>query len=174
MPLVVFLKGINVGGHRRFRTTELAKSLQALDVVNIGAAGTFVVRKAVTRDALRAAIAERVPFPIDVMLCDGSDIRRLIADNPFADHTADHEIIPFVSLLASRSKPACAFPFALPGEEDWDLKVLKHDGCFVLGMYRRRMKAIEYLGRLEKLCGTTMSTRNWNTILKIGSVLQRG
>ena len=43
MALVVFLKGLNVGGHRTFRPTRLAEQLQYLDAVNIGAAGTFVI-----------------------------------------------------------------------------------------------------------------------------------
>ena len=43
--LVVLLRGVNVGGHRTFSPSALARSLSAYDVVNIGAAGTFVVRK---------------------------------------------------------------------------------------------------------------------------------
>ena len=38
MALVVFLRGVNVGGHRTFRPTVLAKQLRHLDAVNIGAA----------------------------------------------------------------------------------------------------------------------------------------
>lgn len=47
MALVAFLKGINVGGHRRFRPSALARELEHLEVVNVGAAGTFVVRRTV-------------------------------------------------------------------------------------------------------------------------------
>ena len=45
MALVVFLRGVNVGGHRSFRPTTLAEQLKHLDAVNIGAAGTFVIRQ---------------------------------------------------------------------------------------------------------------------------------
>jgi len=44
MALVVFLRGVNVGGHRTFRPSLLANELSDFDVVNVGAAGTFVVR----------------------------------------------------------------------------------------------------------------------------------
>ncbi len=47
MPEVVLLRGVNVGGHKTFRPSALAAQLQHLDVVNIGAAGTFVVRRSV-------------------------------------------------------------------------------------------------------------------------------
>ena len=45
MAVVVFLRGVNVGGHRTFRPSILAKELSDYGVVNVGAAGTFVVRK---------------------------------------------------------------------------------------------------------------------------------
>jgi hypothetical protein len=45
MALVVFLRGVNVGGHRTFRRSTLTEQLKHLDAVNIGAAGTFVIRQ---------------------------------------------------------------------------------------------------------------------------------
>jgi len=45
MAVVVFLRGVNVGGHRTFRPSILAKELSDYGVVNVGAARTFVVRK---------------------------------------------------------------------------------------------------------------------------------
>ena len=41
MALVVFLRGVNVGGHRTFRPSLLAKELSDLDLVNIGARRNF-------------------------------------------------------------------------------------------------------------------------------------
>jgi len=45
MALVVFFRGINVAGHRAFRPSLLAKELAIYDAVNVGAAGTLVIRK---------------------------------------------------------------------------------------------------------------------------------
>lgn len=61
MALVVFLRGLNVGGHRTFRPAALAKQLRYLGAVNVGAAGTLVIRKLVTRSKLRAEIRRRLP-----------------------------------------------------------------------------------------------------------------
>ena len=44
MASVVFLRAANVGGHQTFHPKTLANDLAAFRVVNIGAAGTFVVR----------------------------------------------------------------------------------------------------------------------------------
>jgi hypothetical protein len=34
------------------------------------------------------------------------------------------------------------------------------------------MKAIGYLGKLEKLFGVPATNRNWNTILKVAKILE--
>ena len=59
VALVVLLRGVNVGGHKTFRPTTLTKQLKHLDAVNIGAAGTFVIRQRVTRMQLRAMREEK-------------------------------------------------------------------------------------------------------------------
>jgi hypothetical protein len=40
-------------------------------------------------------------------------------------------------------------------------------------MYRRNMKAIGDLGKLDRLFGAPLTTRNWNTISAIAAVLNR-
>ena len=49
--------------------------------------------------------------------------------------------------------------------------VLTRQGRFVVGVYRRDMKAIRYLGQLDKVFGVPVTTRNWNTILAIVQIL---
>ena len=44
MALVALLRGVNIGGHRTFRPSILARELSDYDVVNVGAASTYVVR----------------------------------------------------------------------------------------------------------------------------------
>lgn len=63
-------------------------------------------------------------------------------------------------------------PLSLPSEDDWLVKVIAIQGRFVLGMYRRQMKAISYLGQIEKRLGVPTTTRNWNTIAKVAKILQ--
>jgi uncharacterized protein (DUF1697 family) len=172
MVLVVLLKGVNVGGHRTFRPSVLAKDLKRFDVVNIGAAGTFVVRKPISRAQLRAELARRLPFETTVVVCDGRDILRLTSRDPFAGQPSRPDIIHFVSVLARRRPPPTPAPFSVPARGQWCVKVLACDDRFVLGLYRRQMKAIGYLGQVEKLFGVPVTTRNWNTMLAIARVLE--
>jgi hypothetical protein len=43
---------------------------------------------------------------------------------------------------------------------------------FVFGVYRRHMKTIGYLGRIDTLFGVPATTRNWNTILAVVRILK--
>jgi hypothetical protein len=68
MALVVFLRGVNVGGHKTFRPSLLANDLNHLDVVNVGAAGTFVVRNRISQSKLRVELLRRLPFETEVVM----------------------------------------------------------------------------------------------------------
>lgn len=174
MALVVLLRGVNVGGHRTFRPTALAGDLKHLDVVNIGAAGTFVVRRRVSRKELRGEFASRLPFETEIVVCDGRKIARLLSRDFFADHPPRPDVVRFVSVLSRRTRSAPRLPMSLPADGRWLLKMLARDDRFVIGVYRREMKAIGHLGTLDRVFGVPATTRNWNTIGAIAKVLGGG
>jgi uncharacterized protein (DUF1697 family) len=173
MRWVVFLRGVNVGKANRCQPAVIAKQLSRLGVINIGAVGTFVVREAVSESALRAAIAKQLPFKCEIMICSARDIIKLATKDPFSGQPSGEKITRFVSVLA-KSLPLPVplnLPHCLPSTDDWLLKIIAIQGRFVLGLYRRHMKAIGYLGKIEKLLGVPATTRNWNTIQKVTQIL---
>ena len=151
MALVVFLRGINVGGHRRFRPSVLARQLSRYDVVNVGAAGTFVVRKPGARATFRAALLRKLPFEADVAFCDGRDVIRLEAEDPFRAESARPDIVRFVSVLANAGRSHSTLPIRLPPDGEWFVRVFTIEHPFVIGVYRRHMRTIGYLGQLDRL-----------------------
>jgi len=173
MPSVVFLRAVNVGGTNRCQPALMAKQLAKFGVVNIGAVGTFVVREDVTESTLRAAIAKKLPFKCEIMICPARDIIKLTSKNPFSRQPSGPNITRFVSVLHKRPRTLPALPFSLPSDDDWLLKIIAIENRFVLGLYRREMKAIGYLGKIEKLLGVPVTTRNWNTIEKVVKILRR-
>ena len=172
MALVVFLRGVNVGGHRTFRPSTLAGQLTHLGAVNIGAAGTFVIRRPVTQRRLRAELARRLPFDAEIVICQGREIARMMLQNHFGDQPLRPDVVRFVSVLCRRPGASPPTPITLPQNGRWLLKILARDNRFVFGVYRRHMKVIGYLGRLDRLFGVPLTTRNWNTIAAIVKVLE--
>src|ERR1041385_3663926 len=172
MPSVVFLRAVNVGTANRCRPAEIAKKLARFDVVNIGAVGTFVVRKDVNESTLRAAIARQLPFKIEIMICPARDLLKLAAKNPFTKEPSGPKIIRFVNVMHKPIRKRPALPLCLPSDDDWVAKIIAIQGRFVLGVYRREMRAIGYLAKLEKQLGVPSTNRNWNTMEKVVKVLR--
>src|SRR5215475_8976867 len=103
MPLVVFFRGINVGGHRRFRPSVLARELGAYDVVNVGAAGTLVVRKPRSRAKFLAALRRKLPFGPEPLRPDA---------------------VRFVSILSKAGPGEASFPIAIPEDGEWFVRII--------------------------------------------------
>ena len=172
MRWVVFLRGVNVGKANRCQPSVIAKQLSKLGVINIGAVGTFVVRENVSESSLRAAIAKKLPFKCEIMICPAREIIKLASKDPFAGQPSGPSITRFVNVLSKRLPSPFPLPLYLPAADDWLLKIIAIEDRFVLGLYRREMKAITYLGKAEKLLGLPATNRNWNTILKVAKILE--
>ena len=172
MALVVFLRGVNVGGHRTFRPTQLAEGLKHLGAVNIGAAGTLIIRQPMTQAQARAEVGRQLPFVAEIVVCQGRAIENLMADDPFQGQSARRDVVRFVSVLSGRPHLTPSLPVRFPASGQWLMKILTRRNRFVIGMYRRHMKVIGFLGALDRLYGVPVTTRNWNTIAAIAGVLR--
>jgi uncharacterized protein (DUF1697 family) len=175
MASVVFIRAVNVGGANRCKPAQIAKELAEFDVVNIGAVGTFVVREDVSESALRAAIAKKLPFKCEIMICPAREIIKLVSKDPFSREPSGRNIVRFVSVLAKRPGVRSDLPqtFTASPARTWLLKIIAIQDRFILGLYRRQMKAISYLGKIEKRLGVPVTTRNWNTIEKVVKILRQ-
>ena len=150
----------------------LARELSDYDVVNVGAAGTFVVRKPGSRAKFRAELLRKLPFEAGVVVCDGRDLIRLETENPFGAEPTRPDIVRFVSILSKAGRVRASMPIILPPEGEWFLRVIAAKNRFVFGVYRRHMKTIGYLGQIDKLFAIPATTRNWNTIMAVVRILK--
>jgi uncharacterized protein (DUF1697 family) len=173
MALVVLLRGVNVGGNKTFRPSVLAQQLKHLDVVSIGAAGTFVVRKPVAVARVREEIASRLPFTSAIITFPAKDLAKILATEHFAGQPEKKEIVRFVSVLAAKPKTSPEIPFTLPPRGRWLVQVLAREDRFVFGQFRREMRVVERLRELDKIFGNTLTTRSWSTYVSIAKALER-
>jgi uncharacterized protein (DUF1697 family) len=174
MSLVVFMRGVNVGSAKRFQPSLLAKQLGHLRISNLGAAGTFVVRGAKGEAALRAELLTRLPFACDLMVCQGRDLLKLTATDPFPESSSQSEPRRFVSILAKRPRNPPPLPWSYPLGDQWQVKLVGISGRFVLCLWRRLgSSSVEPNGVIEKHLGVRSTTRNWNTILRSAACSRR-
>jgi len=172
MPSVVFLKGVNVGGHRTFRPSLLARKMAKFGVMNVGAAGTFVVRKPVSQARLRREFLRQLPFETEVAVCSARDVLQLASAEPLAGEPSGPDIVRFVSVLLKQPRVQPPLPLNLPAGEDWLVRLVAIRGRFVFGLYRRTMQTIRLLGQIEKHLGSSVTTRNWNTFSNLFEILR--
>ncbi len=172
MASVVFLKGVNVGGHRTFRPSVLASEMAELGVMNVGAAGTFVVWKSLHEAELRREFLRRLPFETEVMVCSANDVLQLASGGPFVNEPSDPDVVRFVSVLPKRTRVPVALPINLPAGEDWLVRLVAIRGRFAFGLYRRNMQTIRILGQIEKHLGGSVTTRNWSTFSNLFEILR--
>lgn len=170
MASVVFFRAVNVGGHQKFQPSLLAKALAEFGVVNIGAAGTFVVRENVRQVKLRAEILRRLPFQPELMICPARDVLALAHGNWFEGAPTGKEVGRFVSVLAKVPNRKPSLPIEQPAGPKWEVRVVAISGRFAVSV--RRLGETYSNAVVEKHFGLPATTRNWITIETICKVLE--
>ena len=170
MRWVVFVRAVNVGGNR-CQPALIAKQLSKFGIINIGAVGTFLVRENVSESDLRMALARKLPPKCDIMICPARDFTKLTSKDPFYGQPAGPNITRFVNVLAKRLSTPPPLPLCLPSADDPLVKIIAIQNRFVIGFYRREMKAITALGKLEKILGVAATNRSWTTIERVAKIL---
>lgn len=170
--LVVFLRGVNVGGNKTFRPAELARALGA---VNLGAAGTFVLHAGGAAAAVRKSILEALAFECEVIVCEGGDVRELARRAEKDPPPYGKDLKTMVTVLAAKPKAKPGLPFSAPEGKDWQVRVTSVDGPFVTSVWRRTQGRFIYPNEVvEKLFGVPGTTRGWSTIAAIAKALEAG
>ena len=171
MASVVFFRAVNVGGHQTFKPGLLAKELSAFGVVNIGAAGTFVVRENVSPKKLHAEILRRLPFQPGLMICAARQVLTLARGNWFPATAKETDLGRFVSVLQKVPRTKPSLPIEVPAGPKWEVRLVAVSGPFVMSI--RRLGETYSNAVVEKHFGQPATTRNWNTIEKICAVLEK-
>ena len=161
MALVVFLRAANVGGHNAFKPAQVAKQLAHLEVTNLGAAGTFIVRARVAQAALRKELAEALPFEAATMIVPGKAVRDLVASEPFAD--LPEGVQGFVSVLSKKLRKVPSLPLDAPATGAWQVRLTEVRGPFALAQRRAGPGRFYPQEFVEKALGVPATTRGWAT-----------
>jgi uncharacterized protein (DUF1697 family) len=164
MALVAFLRGVNVGGNRKFSPKELCEKM---GMINIGAAGTFVARARLVVSALRDEIAKRLSFRTDILIVEGKEIVEMVKKDPFKKAEAD--TTRYVTILSAPPPRGVVprLPVLVPDGDAWEAKLIGVSGRFAFSVHRRGPRGIAYPTEALKKLAETATTRNFTTILRI-------
>jgi uncharacterized protein (DUF1697 family) len=171
---LALLRGITMIGSRSFDMADVKVAFERLgyhQVKTIGNRGNVVfetpqtdVRK-ITRDAEKG-LASIAGSAIGVSVRNLSEIKAMIAANPFKRVKADASTKLLVTFLSGKSGNQLRAPFESP---DGDFKILAvaPDAVYSVAIHSPGQRGTGLLRLLEKQFGKEIATRNWSTILKI-------
>lgn len=174
---VALLRGINVGGRHKVPMAELRHEMENMgfeDVTTLLNSGNVIFT---TDQAPESAIGDKISnrleaksgFPIPVVVVKHDEIKALVTDQPFKNIEIINDIRLYVSFLKKSPEINLDLPWV---SEDKSFRITDTNGraiCSVLDLsVTQTPRGME---SLEKLFGKDITTRNWNTIIKIAGKL---
>jgi len=169
-----FLRGINVGGHKSVKMDELKKTFHYIGFKNVKtvlASGNvlFEATKAGT-DTLSKKIGEKLKetfgFEIGVIVRTIEELQQLSDLNPFIGIKVTPQTRLYVTFLSEKFKSSLKIPYESLDKKFKILKVSATEICSVLTL-TPTSRTVELMAILEKEYGKKVTTRNWNTIIKL-------
>ena len=171
---VAFLRGINNIGQKPVKMDALRRAFEKMGHQNVRthlASGNVVFETPkINPNKLVKAIGDRLEqalgFEITVILRDLSDLEALYDSKPFKNVTITPRTKLWVTFLAEKPKSRLKTPFTSPRKDFRIVRVSATEVCSVLIPSRRR-GGTRLMSFLDKEFGRNITTRNWNTIVRI-------
>jgi uncharacterized protein (DUF1697 family) len=171
-----FLRGINVGGHHKVPMAQLkacTESLGASNVKTLLNSGNVVFDSdfsevAALERLLESKFATVFGFNIPTMVVTKQELDSWLKDDPFSRVDLHADIRLYISIVRPAAEPKVDFPVV---HDDGAFQVLSQNGRAIASVLDLSLtKTVKGMDALEKLYGKDITTRNWNTILKVGMI----
>jgi len=174
---IALFRGINIGGRNILRMKELRTLLKKLGFRNVRTyiqSGNAVFQsESLDRKDLSSTISAVVKkgygFEPKVLVLKKEDLEQALANNPFPEAETEPKSLHFLFLESNPENPNLeAIEEIRIGRERFELK----DKVFYLhapdGVGRSKLAA-----NVEKLMGVPMTGRNWRTVERIMSMVEK-
>ena len=171
---VALIRGINVGGHQQIKMEELREAFRALQ---FGDVGTVLASGNVLFDApktgrptlatnIREGLREAFGGEMDVILRTRREFAELVDSEPFRDVLVGPQTRLYVTFLAEEAGSGLTIPYESPEHDFKILDVAGGNVCSVLTLSPKRGTS-DLMKFIEKEFGRRITTRSWNTALKV-------
>jgi len=178
--LVVLLRGINVGPHKRIRMADLRALLEGLgleDVRTLLQSGNAVVRTAQApakvAEAVKDAIDREFGFDVDVVVRTDVELEAVVAADPFGEQADDPK--KYVVLFLTRKPDAAAVKAVAAKADDFLPEEFRANGRELYvwcpgGLQKSPLN----VALAHRRVAPVVTARNWNTVLKLRDLVRDG
>jgi len=170
---VAFLRGINVGGHKKIPMTMLRDAFLRLGFTSVKtllASGNVIFdyekqdTKTLSR-TIETALEKAFGFPVDVIVRSRAQLKKIERSEPFMDIPVTDQTRLYITFLGGKLKPTTPGPYISP---DGSFQIIKATNTEIFSILDlAKAQTPEAMNILEKQFGKKITTRNWNTIVKI-------
>jgi len=171
---IAFLRGINVGGHKIIKMTELAGLFQSMgftDVKTYIQSGNVLFSSGENEEGKLVSTIERrmesvLGYKVSVILRTTRYLRDMIKDSPFSGKTAGKETKFYVTFYQGTLISKISLPYRSP-KDDFEILEVRNREAYSISILMPDGSYGNVGTMIEKLFGQTGTTRNWNTIVKM-------
>lgn len=175
---VAFLRGINVGGKSIVKMEELRKMFSSLGFTNVSTllnSGNVIFDPPVggeetKSDLLRKRIEEKLEKTfgrsIGVLLRTSEQLQKLVARNPFKNVSVTPQTRLYITFLSEKPVGSLKIPYQSQEKDVRILSASKDEVVSVITLSTGK-NTTDLMKILEKEFGKKITTRNWNTVLKV-------
>ncbi len=169
-----FLRGINVGGHRKIRMADLRSALEArgyADVKTVLASGNIRLQAKNTdasqlRTALERLLKEEFGYDVPVIVRSIADLQHLVQADPFKGVVKTPQTRLYVTFLPETETRPELLQDNLASESFSIVHATSGEVCSVLTL-SPKYGTIEFMACLESLHGPHITTRTWKTVTRL-------
>ncbi|MCD9023557.1 DUF1697 domain-containing protein [Cohnella silvisoli] len=172
---IALIRGINVGGKNKVPMAELKLSLQAIGLNNVQTyiqSGNVLFESEDGAEQLRGRIEQAIEASFGVtatvVLRTAEQLERIIEGCPYAaDSLLEGESIQ-VSVLTEAPSQKAIDILSVSSDEKDEYQISGEEIYF---LFRQSVLDSKLAKNLAKL-GSTVTSRNWNTIIKLGALVK--
>ncbi len=171
--IIAFLRGINVGGHKKVPMAALKKAFEAMgfrDVRTVLASGNVIFEAPGKDPRLDLAIARGLEkafgFPVKVVIRTVGELRALVASDPFKGVPSGPDVKLYVTFLA-QEKPGLSGLRPPSSAKGVRIVRVAPGEIFSVVTLSPGVGTPELMAFLEKAVGHEVTTRNWQTVIKL-------
>ncbi len=171
---VALLRGINVGGNKKVPMAQLKATLERMgftDVKTLLASGNVILSSnkeniAALTKRIADAIEKEFGFPVPVLIREMSRLEEMAATEPFKGITVTKDTRLYVTFLSENPKTKLKIPYV---SDDKSFRILKLDGEELYSVLdlSKGSGTVDAMAIIEKEFGKLVTTRNWNTVVKM-------
>lgn len=171
---VAFLRGINVGGHKKVSMAELKKVFEEqgfTDVKTLLNSGNVVfTAPRLSQEKIAPTVTKILTtflgYDISVMIRSIDYLKQVMATEPFKGIEVTPKTRLYVTFLAEKHASTLKLPYLSAGK-DFQILSTTHTEVFSVLTLSEAFGTVDSMAILEKEFGKQVTTRNWNTVLRI-------